>query len=119
MTEFYHNLLIQALSNLNYEIMFCLTITSELVKNINYILPKKTYEHKKIKQDTKKDEILDEDYGSIREEFDEVSALEKEVANVIIENKKMNFLKNTMKRIVCCKVQQKLRLTGKKKLQTI
>ena len=110
----------QALSNLNYKIRFCFTIASELVENINYVLQKITYEHKKIKQDTKKDEILDEDYGFVREEFDEASALEQEVADVIIENKKKrNFLGNTMKHIVCCKVQKKLRLIGKKKLQTI
>lgn len=47
MTEFYHNLLMQALSKSNYEITLDFTGTSELVKKVNFSHQKMVYEHKK------------------------------------------------------------------------
>ena len=57
MSEFYHNLSLQALSKCNHEISLNFSKTSDLVMNINHLLQDKTYNFKRIEQETKQNEL--------------------------------------------------------------
>ena len=57
MSEFYYNLLMQALSKSNHKILLNISETSDLAMNINYIIQNKTYKFKEIEQETKQDEL--------------------------------------------------------------
>ena len=107
MTEFYHNLLMQALSKSNYEITLDFTGTSKLVKKVNFSHQKMVYKHKK--------SIRKQNQNKIKQE----TKIRSFFVNAIIENEKIEFPEEYFKMHNLPQKPSKFKLIKNKKQKTI
>ena len=117
MSEFYHNLSLEALSKSNHETLLNFSKTFDLVMNVNQTLQGKTYSFKRIEQETKQNELeIFKTEIFFKEDYDAPNILEQEVADAIIEHKKSIYLRKiTIRHIRCLRQPWKLSVKKKKK----